>query len=125
MEPASPQDDVKKRQQKEKSKKPLPPAAPRPARALFCLTLQNPLRKACISIVEWKYPSGCMGMGAPVCEPVGRGAGEQETCQPVLYACERSVKDNKALREPRQDASAKATAVQIGGKTRLGGGSWG
>ncbi|XP_076214309.1 voltage-dependent L-type calcium channel subunit alpha-1S isoform X3 [Aptenodytes patagonicus] len=54
MEPASPQDDVKKRQQKEKSKKPVPPAAPRPARALFCLTLENPLRKACISIVEWK-----------------------------------------------------------------------
>ncbi|XP_072700645.1 voltage-dependent L-type calcium channel subunit alpha-1S isoform X3 [Ciconia boyciana] len=54
MEPASPQDDVKKRQQKEKSKKPVPPPAPRPARALFCLTLQNPLRKACISIVEWK-----------------------------------------------------------------------
>ncbi|KAM6398854.1 voltage-dependent L-type calcium channel subunit alpha-1S isoform 3-T3 [Rhynochetos jubatus] len=54
MEPASPQDDMKKRQQKEKSKKPVPPAAPRPARALFCLTLQNPLRKACISIVEWK-----------------------------------------------------------------------
>uniref|UniRef100_A0A8B9Q168 Voltage-dependent L-type calcium channel subunit alpha n=1 Tax=Apteryx owenii TaxID=8824 RepID=A0A8B9Q168_APTOW len=54
MEPTSPQDDVKKRQQKEKSKKPVPPVAPRPARALFCLTLQNPLRKACISIVEWK-----------------------------------------------------------------------
>ncbi|NWX23478.1 CAC1S protein, partial [Aegotheles bennettii] len=54
MEPASPQDDGRKRQQKEKSKKPVPPAAPRPARALFCLTLQNPLRKACISIVEWK-----------------------------------------------------------------------
>ncbi|NXT00428.1 CAC1S protein, partial [Jacana jacana] len=54
MEPAPPQDDVKKRHQKEKSKKPVPPAAPRPARALFCLTLQNPLRKACISIVEWK-----------------------------------------------------------------------
>ncbi|XP_068275589.1 voltage-dependent L-type calcium channel subunit alpha-1S isoform X2 [Nyctibius grandis] len=54
MEPASPQGDVKRRQQKEKSKKPVPPAAPRPARALFCLTLQNPLRKACISIVEWK-----------------------------------------------------------------------
>ncbi|XP_026720209.1 voltage-dependent L-type calcium channel subunit alpha-1S isoform X3 [Athene cunicularia] len=48
------QDDMKKRQQKEKSKKPVPPVAPRPARALFCLTLQNPLRKACISIVEWK-----------------------------------------------------------------------
>ncbi|NXW55229.1 CAC1S protein, partial [Eurystomus gularis] len=54
MEPTSPQDDMKKRQQKDKSKKPVPPAAPRPARALFCLTLQNPLRKACISIVEWK-----------------------------------------------------------------------
>ncbi|XP_051494808.1 voltage-dependent L-type calcium channel subunit alpha-1S isoform X2 [Apus apus] len=54
MEAASPQDDVRKRQQKEKSKKPVPPVAPRPARALFCLTLQNPLRKACISIVEWK-----------------------------------------------------------------------
>ncbi|KAM4645683.1 voltage-dependent L-type calcium channel subunit alpha-1S [Amazona ochrocephala] len=54
MEPASPHDDVKKKQQKEKSKKPALPVAPRPARALFCLTLQNPLRKACISIVEWK-----------------------------------------------------------------------
>ncbi|XP_039421422.1 voltage-dependent L-type calcium channel subunit alpha-1S isoform X2 [Corvus cornix cornix] len=54
MEPASPQGDVKKRQQKEKSKKPVPPIAPRPPRALFCLTLENPLRKACISIVEWK-----------------------------------------------------------------------
>lgn len=56
MEPASVQEDQKKKQQKEKSKKPVPPAVPRPARALFCLTLQNPLRKACISIVEWKYP---------------------------------------------------------------------
>uniref|UniRef100_A0A8C0ZII5 Voltage-dependent L-type calcium channel subunit alpha n=1 Tax=Cyanistes caeruleus TaxID=156563 RepID=A0A8C0ZII5_CYACU len=54
MEPTSPQGDVKKRQQKEKSKKPVPPIAPRPPRALFCLTLENPLRKACISIVEWK-----------------------------------------------------------------------
>ncbi|NWV35321.1 CAC1S protein, partial [Grantiella picta] len=54
MEPASPQGDVKRRQQKEKSKKPVPPVAPRPPRALFCLTLENPLRKACISIVEWK-----------------------------------------------------------------------
>ncbi|XP_065603601.1 voltage-dependent L-type calcium channel subunit alpha-1S isoform X2 [Cyrtonyx montezumae] len=54
MEPVSHQDDTKKRQQKEKSKKPVPPVAPRPPRALFCLTLQNPLRKACISIVEWK-----------------------------------------------------------------------
>ncbi|KAG8450975.1 hypothetical protein GDO86_003308 [Hymenochirus boettgeri] len=37
-----------------KKKRPLVPPAPRPPRALFCLGLQNPFRKACISIVEWK-----------------------------------------------------------------------
>ncbi|XP_012872760.1 PREDICTED: voltage-dependent L-type calcium channel subunit alpha-1S [Dipodomys ordii] len=51
MEPASPQDEGLKKKQ---SKKPVPELLPRPPRALFCLTLQNPLRKACISIVEWK-----------------------------------------------------------------------
>ncbi|XP_053684165.1 muscle calcium channel subunit alpha-1 isoform X3 [Sabethes cyaneus] len=30
------------------------PQPDRPARALFCLTLKNPLRKLCIDIVEWK-----------------------------------------------------------------------
>ena len=28
----------------------------RPKRALCCLSLSNPIRRACISIVEWKYP---------------------------------------------------------------------
>ncbi|KAK7102501.1 voltage-dependent L-type calcium channel subunit alpha-1D-like [Littorina saxatilis] len=28
----------------------------RPARALFCLTLRNPIRKLCIRVAEWKYP---------------------------------------------------------------------
>ncbi|XP_075396642.1 voltage-dependent L-type calcium channel subunit alpha-1S [Tenrec ecaudatus] len=51
MEPSSPQDEGLKKKQ---SKKPVPEILPRPPRALFCLTLQNPLRKACISIVEWK-----------------------------------------------------------------------
>lgn len=32
------------------------PPPDRPVRALFCLTLTNPLRKLCISVVEWKYP---------------------------------------------------------------------
>ena len=32
---------------------------PRPMRALFCLGLKNPLRKLCISVVEWKYPFTC------------------------------------------------------------------
>lgn len=32
------------------------PPPDRPVRALFCLTLTNPLRKMCISVVEWKYP---------------------------------------------------------------------
>ncbi|XP_077013487.1 voltage-dependent L-type calcium channel subunit alpha-1S isoform X2 [Tamandua tetradactyla] len=51
MEPSSPQDEG---QRKKQPKKPVPEVLPRPPRALFCLTLQNPLRKACISIVEWK-----------------------------------------------------------------------
>ncbi|KAM3936077.1 voltage-dependent L-type calcium channel subunit alpha-1S [Leptodactylus fuscus] len=37
-----------------KKKRPLVPPAPRPPRSLFCLGLQNPFRKGCISIVEWK-----------------------------------------------------------------------
>lgn len=28
----------------------------RPVRALYCLGLKNPIRKICITIVEWKYP---------------------------------------------------------------------
>jgi len=28
----------------------------RPPRALFLFNLKNPLRKICISVVEWKYP---------------------------------------------------------------------
>uniref|UniRef100_A0A8D1TSA3 Voltage-dependent L-type calcium channel subunit alpha n=1 Tax=Sus scrofa TaxID=9823 RepID=A0A8D1TSA3_PIG len=51
MEPSSPQDEG---QRKKQPKKPLPEVLPRPPRALFCLTLENPVRKACISIVEWK-----------------------------------------------------------------------
>lgn len=31
-------------------------ASARPQRALFCLSLRNPIRKMCIGIVEWKYP---------------------------------------------------------------------
>uniref|UniRef100_A0A8C6QU19 Voltage-dependent L-type calcium channel subunit alpha n=1 Tax=Nannospalax galili TaxID=1026970 RepID=A0A8C6QU19_NANGA len=51
MELSSPQDEGLRKKQ---PKKPVPEILPRPPRALFCLTLQNPLRKACISIVEWK-----------------------------------------------------------------------
>ncbi|XP_045715996.1 voltage-dependent L-type calcium channel subunit alpha-1S isoform X2 [Phyllostomus hastatus] len=51
MEPPSPQDEGLR---KKPSKKPAPEALPRPPRALLCLTLENPLRKACISVVEWK-----------------------------------------------------------------------
>lgn len=32
----------------------------RPVRALFCLTLNNRLRKLCIKVVEWKYPFSVM-----------------------------------------------------------------
>ncbi|XP_016527363.1 calcium channel, voltage-dependent, L type, alpha 1D subunit, a isoform X10 [Poecilia formosa] len=44
----------KKRQQYAKSKKQGSNANSRPPRALFCLKLNNPLRRACISVVEWK-----------------------------------------------------------------------
>lgn len=47
----------RKRQQFAKSKKQQGSTVnSRPARALFCLNLNNPIRRACISIVEWKYP---------------------------------------------------------------------
>ena len=46
---------VSRKRQEKSGKKTM--ADMRPPRALFCLGLENPLRKACISIVEWKYPS--------------------------------------------------------------------
>lgn len=33
-----------------------PKVPEKPERALYCLTLKNPIRKICIDIVEWKYP---------------------------------------------------------------------
>ncbi|KAF7254588.1 Voltage-dependent L-type calcium channel subunit alpha-1S, partial [Varanus komodoensis] len=56
--PYAQEDSLKKKQQKEKAKKSALELPPRPARSLLCFTLQNPVRKACIAIVEWKYPSG-------------------------------------------------------------------
>ncbi|XP_028297265.1 dihydropyridine-sensitive L-type skeletal muscle calcium channel subunit alpha-1-like [Gouania willdenowi] len=48
-------EETLKRKQKEKLKKLMATGGnPRPARSLLVLTLKNPIRKACISIVEWK-----------------------------------------------------------------------
>ncbi|XP_075458515.1 voltage-dependent L-type calcium channel subunit alpha-1C isoform X5 [Ascaphus truei] len=44
----------RKRQAYSKQKKQGASSATRPPRALLCLTLKNPIRRACISIVEWK-----------------------------------------------------------------------
>ncbi|XP_056628678.1 voltage-dependent L-type calcium channel subunit alpha-1D [Triplophysa dalaica] len=44
----------RKRQQYAKSKKQGSTTNSRPPRALFCLTLSNPVRRACINLVEWK-----------------------------------------------------------------------
>nr|XP_057941063.1 voltage-dependent L-type calcium channel subunit alpha-1D isoform X3 [Doryrhamphus excisus] len=44
----------RKRQQYAKSKKQGGSTNSRPPRALFCLTLNNPIRRACINLVEWK-----------------------------------------------------------------------
>lgn len=46
----------RKRQHYTKPKKQASTASTRPPRALLCLTLKNPIRRACINIVEWKYP---------------------------------------------------------------------
>ncbi|XP_049590546.1 dihydropyridine-sensitive L-type skeletal muscle calcium channel subunit alpha-1 isoform X5 [Syngnathus scovelli] len=48
-------EETLKRKQKEKLKKLMATGGnPRPARSLLFLTLKNPFRRACISIVEWK-----------------------------------------------------------------------
>lgn len=47
--------DKEKQERKRVVRKP-PKVVERPLRALFCLTLKNPIRKLCIDIVEWKYP---------------------------------------------------------------------
>ncbi|PIO16579.1 hypothetical protein AB205_0174810 [Aquarana catesbeiana] len=46
----------KKRQHYSKHKNQGGGGVHRSPRALFCLYLNNPIRRACISIVEWKYP---------------------------------------------------------------------
>lgn len=51
----------KKRLDSKKGKKPVFVGPPRPARSLLCLSLKNPLRKFCTSIVEWKYPCRRLG----------------------------------------------------------------
>uniref|UniRef100_A0A8B9JHF7 Calcium channel, voltage-dependent, L type, alpha 1D subunit, a n=1 Tax=Astyanax mexicanus TaxID=7994 RepID=A0A8B9JHF7_ASTMX len=51
-----------KRQQYAKSKKQGSSANTRPQRALFCLNLNNPIRRACISLVEWKTLIGLLSV---------------------------------------------------------------
>ena len=57
----------RKRQQYGKPKKQGSTTATRPPRALLCLTLKNPIRRACISIVEWKYTLGAAVWPAAGC----------------------------------------------------------
>ncbi|XP_062921741.1 calcium channel, voltage-dependent, L type, alpha 1S subunit, a isoform X1 [Mobula hypostoma] len=45
---------LRKRPDSKKGKKPVCVGPPRPPRSLLCLSLRNPLRKLCTSIVEWK-----------------------------------------------------------------------
>lgn len=67
----------RKRQPYGKPKKPGGATATRPPRALLCLTLKNPIRRACISIVEWKYP---LSLGGAPESP--RGASPQPPTAP-------------------------------------------
>uniref|UniRef100_A0ACB8FMP9 Voltage-dependent L-type calcium channel subunit alpha-1C n=1 Tax=Sphaerodactylus townsendi TaxID=933632 RepID=A0ACB8FMP9_9SAUR len=63
----------RKRQQYGKQKKQGTTTATRPPRALLCLTLKNPIRRACISIVEWKYPFWCRDVENPQVVPMDYG----------------------------------------------------
>lgn len=66
-------EETLKRKQKEKLKKLMATGGnPRPARSLLFLTLRNPFRKACISIVEWKYPVHCFYIWSHLCTVVSR-----------------------------------------------------
>lgn len=57
-------EETLKRKQKEKLKKLMATGGnPRPARSLLFFTLRSPFRRACISIVEWKYPALERGRG--------------------------------------------------------------
>lgn len=57
-------EETLKRKQKEKLKKLMATGGnPRPARSLLFFTLRNPFRKACITVVEWKYPQKRGGVG--------------------------------------------------------------
>jgi hypothetical protein len=55
-DPADPTGAGMTTRRKANVRKPIVNVNPRPPRALFCLTLKNPVRKLFIDIVEWKYP---------------------------------------------------------------------
>lgn len=69
----------KRRTQNSKHKTVAVASAQRSPRALFCLTLANPLRRSCISIVEWKHPgrpgAGIGGEGHQGTKSQGLGQG--------------------------------------------------
>ena len=69
----------KRRTQHSKHKTVAVASAQRSPRALFCLTLANPLRRSCISIVEWKHPgrpgAGLRGEGHPGTKSQGLSQG--------------------------------------------------
>lgn len=50
------EEELKKKQREKLKRLQATGGNPRPARSLFLFTLKNPFRKACINIVEWKYP---------------------------------------------------------------------
>ncbi|KAL8164358.1 UNVERIFIED_CONTAM: Voltage-dependent L-type calcium channel subunit alpha-1F [Gekko kuhli] len=68
----------------------------RSPRALFCLRLNNPIRQAAISIVEWKHPlpvgNGSAGGGGRFRMPAGLGRGKEKEI-PVWFL-------NRALPRP-------------------------
>ncbi|XP_023238098.1 uncharacterized protein LOC111636940 [Centruroides sculpturatus] len=96
---ASPPEATTNQQEKEK-KKPArkgPKVVERPLRALFCLTLKNPIRKLCIDIVEWKYPLNVEGIMEELCKYKSTRSIYKRA--PNIYKLLRNDKDKIGMKE--------------------------
>lgn len=85
-----------------------PKVVERPQRALFCLTLKNPLRKLCISIVEWKpfeflilftIFANCVALAVYTPHPNGDSNQTNSTLVRSQINALQSI-SNEAVREP-------------------------
>ena len=84
----------KERQARRVVRKPVNKLADKPPRALFCLTLKNPIRRMCINIVEWKpfdwlilitICLNCVALGVYTPFPNGDTNGTNQLLEKIEY----------------------------------------